>query len=369
MNLATQLLQKVQEAKQAEDEMAVPKYDDMKTPNNHVGNSSNATKETKAKGLGDRVEKKPTADVGTPHFEKGRKMDESQNPKQDLRMHVDGGLFHFSHPSAADQVYSIEWNQEFQRFLKRTMQRTRDTGKVFDLLQMWYEEGEGNDPQNMVGLNASKGITESMSNPIMQALGAKSNGRQLRITSPDGSAGMVVPLSPAINKAINGFITSPDARANTAASADRLFKMLGAKVPGVQAVEPEAVGANQTKQGGTNQYQGDASNIDTSGLSMAPMTNSIGEAKSHKTAAGEMKSPAIKKESPAKKAKTRTKHNDAPKNKGNPGSSKEEKGQKKQQFTMTPKDFKGGENEHKSMKKMHETVAELETLLGRTLDI
>lgn len=365
MNLATELLKNVQEAKQAEDEMSVPKYDDLKTPNNHVGSSSNATKERKVSGLGDRVEKKPTADIGTPHNEKGRKMTEGTEPMRALNITVNDGLLHFSHPGNPDQVYSIEWNNDIQRFLQNTLRRTQDVAQVFDLLHMYYEEGEGQHPHDHVGLNASKGSfpMAEATNPILQALGAKSANNYLRLTSPDGSAGMMVPLTPAINKAINGYITSPDARADTTAAADRLFKMLGEKVPGVKAAAPEQVDAT-AQHSGVNQYRGDASNIDTSGLSMASM-----ESKGHKTADGEMNKPAIKSASPAKSAKVRGKQNDEPKNKGNPGSSKEEKGQAKQQFTMKPKDYKGGENEHKSMKKMHETKKSLEQLLGRSLNI
>jgi len=378
MSLAKELLQKVHEAKQAEDEMSIPTYDDLKTPNNHVANSSNATKERKVTGLGDRVEKKPTADIGTPHNEKGRKMSEGENPMQALGIRIDheGGLVHFSHPGNPEQVYTIEYNNEFRSFLNKTLQRHKDAAQVFDLLHMWYEEGEGNDPQNMTGLNASKGLPPApptrnphepgpspmreAANPIVQALNMHADGRNIRLTSPDGTVGMIFPTSPVIQKAINGYITSPDARANTQAAAERLFKMLGNKVPGVKSAEPEAVqGAGQQQ----SYSQSAGGGIDTSGMSLTPM-----ESKGHKTADGEMNKPTIKAGVPAKSAKVRGKQNDEPKNKGNPGSSKEEKGQEKKQFTVSPKDYKGGENEHKSMKKMHENVRQLESLLGRRLD-
>ena len=369
MSLAKELLQKVHEAKQAEDEMSIPTYDDLKTPNNHVANSSNATKERKVTGLGDRVEKKPTADVGTPHNEKGRKMSESENPVQALNIHTRGGLLHFSHPNASDQVYSIEFNKEINSFLQRTLQRTQDVSQVFDLLHMWYEEGEGQDPQNMVGLNASKGSfpMAEAANPIVAALNMHAEGNFMRMTSPDGSTGMLVPITRALNKAINSYITSPDARTNTHAAAERLFQMMGQQVKGIKATEPEQVqAANQSQSHAWERMSKAAGGgIDTSGMSMQPM-----ESKGHKTADGEMNKPAIKSESPAKSAKVRGKQNDEPKNKGNSGSSKEEKGQPKQQFTVSPKDYKGGENEHKSMKKMHENnIKGLENLLGRRLDL
>ncbi len=360
MSLAKELLQKVHEAKQAEDEMSIPTYDDLKTPNNHVANSSNATKERKVTGLGDRVEKKPTADIGTPHNEKGRKMSEAHDAIQALNMSNDGHLLTFSHPGAANQVYSIEWTKDIQKFLQNTLRRTQDVSQVFDLLHMYYEEGEGQHPHDHVGLNASKGLRES-ANPIVQALNMHADGRNIRLTSPDGSVGMIFPTSPAIQKAINGYITSPDARANTQAAAVRLFQMLGNKVPGVQSAEPEAVQGS----GGQQSYsQAAGSDIDTSGMSLTPM-----ESKGHKTADGEMKKPTIKAGVPAKTAKVRGKQNDEPKNKGNPGTSKEEKGQEKKQFSAPVKDYKGGENEHKSMKKMHETKKSLEQLLGRELNL
>ena len=370
MSLATELLKKVHEAKQAEDEMSIPKYDDLKTPNNHVGSTSNATKERKVTGLGDRVEKKPTADIGTPHNEKGRKMTEAGNAVQALGINVDGPqkLLTFQHPGNPQQVYTIQWDKNIQKFLQNTLRRHgNDVGQVFDLLHMYYEEGEGQHPHDHVGLNASKGTypMAEAANPIVAALNMHAEGKFLRLTSPDGSVGTLVPTSHAIQKAVNQYITSPDARANTQAAATRLFQMLGQKVPGVQSAEPEAVEGGGTGNAGPyNQYKGDASNIDTSGMSMAPM-----ESKGHKTADGEMTKPAIKSASPAKSVKVRGKQNDEPKNKGNPGSSKEEKGQTKKQFTVSPKDYKGGENEHKSMKKMHETVKQLESLLGRTLNI
>jgi hypothetical protein len=382
MSLAKELLQKVKEAKQAEDEMSIPTYDDMQTPNNHVANSSNATKERKVTGLGDRVEKKPTADIGTPHNEKGRKMTEGHEAMQALRINKQHGLLNFSHPGNPDQVYSIEYTPEIHKFLQNTLRRTQDVAQVFDLLHMYYEEGEGQHPHDHVGLNASKGnpnglppapptrnphepgpspMREAAANPIVQALNMHKDGNNMRVTSPDGTIGMIFPISPVITKAINGYITSPDARADTQAAAERLFTMLGNKVPGVQSAEPEAVSG----RGGQQSYaQAGGGDIDTSGLSMQPM-----ESKGHKTADGEMKKPAIKAGVPAKTAKVRGKQNDEPKNKGNSGSSKEEKGQEKKQFTVSPKDYKGGENEHKSMKKMHETKKKLEQLLGRKLNL
>jgi len=293
-------------------------------------------------------------------------MSEGHDAIQALRISTDGHLLTFSHPGAANQVYSIEWNKNIQKFLQNTLRRTRDVSKVFDLLHMYYEEGEGQHPHDHVGINFDSGKSSfpttmaEGANPIVAALNLHAEGNFVRMTSPDGSTGMLVPMSQSLRKAINSYVTSPDARNNTQAAAERLFQMMGQKVKGVEAADPEQVQA-AGQQSYSRAVGGD---IDTSGMSMQPM-----ESKGHKTADGEMNKPAIKSASPAKSAKVRTKQNDEPKNKGNSGSSKEEKGQPKQQFTVSPKDYKGGENEHKSMKKMHENnIKELESLLGRRLN-
>ncbi len=264
MSLATELLKKVVVEKKAvaKDEMSVPKYDNLNTPNNHVGSSSNATKEAPASGLGERKDKKPTADVGTAGKErrdlegpkqKPKKMAEAVNPvAASLGLRVQNGILYFNHPNAPEQVQGIQLDPKIYQFVQNALRRVSQSpteegvGELYQLLTDYAERGAGTNPRAMAG---------------------------------------------------------------------------------------ESV---------------------------------------HKTAAGEMTKPAVKGGDPAKTAKVRSKQNDEPTNKGNPGTGKEEKGQPKQQFTMKPKDTKGGEsgeNEHKSMKKMHEGIASLEKLLGRELKL
>ncbi len=264
MSLTTELLKKVVAEKKAvaQDEMAVPKYDNMKTPNNHVGNSSNATKEAPASGLGERKDKNPTADVGTAGKEKRdlegpkqkpKKMAEAVNPvAAKLGLRVQNGILYFNHPNAPEQVQGIQLDPKIYQFVQNALRRVSQSpteegvGELYQLLADYAERGAGTNPRAMAG---------------------------------------------------------------------------------------ESV---------------------------------------HKTAAGEMTKPSVTGGDPAKTAKVRGKQNDEPTNKGNPGTGKEEKGQPKQQFTMKPKDTKGGEsgeNEHKSMKKMHEAIFSLEKLLGRKLEL
>ncbi len=264
MSLATELLKKVVVEKKAvaKDEMSVPKYDNLNTPNNHVGNSSNATKEAPASGLGERTIKNPTADVGTAGKEKRdlegpktkpKKMSEAVNPVASaLGIRVQNGILYFNHPNAPEQVQGIELDKQIYQFVQNALRRVSQSpteegvGELYQLLSDYAERGGGTNPRAMAGESA------------------------------------------------------------------------------------------------------------------------------HKTAAGEMTKPAVKSGDPASTAKVRSKQNDEPTNKGNPGTGKEEKGQPKQQFTMTPKDTKGGEsgeNEHKTMKKMHENITGLEKFLGRKLQL
>jgi len=266
MSLATELLKKVVVEKKAvaQDEMAVPKYDNMNTPNNHVGSSSNATKPAPASGLGERTVKKPTAEVGAAGKEKRdlegpktkpKKMSEAVNPvAAKLGLRVQNGILFFNHPNAPEQVQGIQLDQEIYQFVQNALRRVSQSpteegvGELYQLLADYAEGGAGTNPRQRV------------------------------------QAGESV----------------------------------------------------------------------------------------HKTADGEMAKPTVKGGDPASTAKVRGKQNDEPANKGNPGTGKEEKGQPKQQFTMKPKDTKGGEsgeNEHKSMKKMHENIKGLEKFLGRKLQL
>ena len=413
MSLATELLRRVNEAKKqkAEDEMGVPSYDNIHTPNNHVGNTSNATKERPVSGLGDRKLKKPTANIGTPHKEKGRDMEGvksvkvSENVFQDLGLTVENGLISFRDQHG--QVHNIEADQDAVSFIKGALRQTRgDTEQMLGLLLDYMESGPGQDPRAMtgpehpdaqydVGLAAGEGdwpLAEEGAfgnNPVAQALSLNPvEGGKMYMASPDGKAAMLVPMSPPVQKAMHAYMTNPDARADTHAAAARLFQLIGQKVPGVEATQPTEVAASKTQSG----IRGKGVSPDAgSGLSMEPMDT--GEPQpgaavnpyqrgqrlragayesAHGAADGEMAHVTVSKPSPAKSASVRGKQNDEPANKGNPGTGKEEKGVKKPQFSVTPKSTTGGkrgENENKSMKKMHEAKRELEDLLGRKLDL
>ena len=432
MSLATELLRQVQEAKKAQDEMGVPSYDNLNTPNNHVGNTSNATKERKVSGLGDRKVKHPTANIGTPHKEKGRDMEGVKSVKvseaavQDLGLKVSGGMLRFNHPGTG-QEYQIEWDADAQNFLSNMMRRTQDTEQVFELLMDYMESGPGQDPRAYGGdrhpdadvdvgtdpmirhrggsydprnrpaqLAASKGtpypLGEDMfgGNPVAQALSMRPvEGGKVYMASPDGKAAMLVPMSGPVKKAMHAYMTNPDARADTHAAAARLFQLIGQKVPGVEATQPQGPAASKSMSG----VKGRGVSPDAgSGLSLAPMdtgdqgdmggpgvnpysrtrvTASVGES-AHKTADGEMSTPKVAKPSPAHSSRVRGKQDDEPTNRGNPGTGREEKGQKKPQFTNKPAHTRGGtrgENENKTMKKMHEDIAGLEDLLGRKLQL
>ena len=390
MSLAIKLLRQVEEAKKAAaDEMSVPTYDNMHTPDNHVSGTAGATKAVSnpAAGLGDRKDKKPTANVGSAGKEsrdmegvKGAKVkrkvkEATSSPVIDaLGMRKRDGLLSFHHPQAPDQVISMELTPQIEKFLMGMLRSSQDPFEVYAALEELDSTDQGRDPRNRSGIEntqlaASKGgwpMAEGYeNNPIAQALNLQMDGNMITMTAPDGSAALKAPASGAVRKALNSYLTNPAARSDTDLAATKLFQMFGQKVPGVQAIEPQSGGArtkmSHVKSRGVAPDAG-------SGMSLEPMNASVGES-SHKVAHGEMNRPTIKSGNPAKTAKVRTKQNDDPTNKGNPGTSKEEKGVEKKQFTMSLKDFKGGENEHKTMKKMYENISSLENLLGRKLQL
>lgn len=295
----------------------------------------------------------------------------SENVFQDLGLTVEKGLISFRGPDGT--AHAIEADDQSVAFVKGALRQTRgDTEQMLELLMDYIESGPGENPRNMnperddrIGLAAGAGdwpLSEDMyaNNPVAAALSMKPvEGGMVYMQSPDGQAAMMVPMSGPVQKAMNAYMTNPDARADTHGAADRLFKLVGQKVPGVKPVQPTGVKASRNQSG--IKGKGVAANAG-SGLSLAPMEST------HKAADGEMTHPSVSKKDPAKTAKVRGKQNDEPTNKGNPGTGKEEKGQKKPQFSVSPKDFKGGENEHKSMKKMHEAKKGLEDLLGRKLN-
>ena len=286
-------------------------YTILTASNNHVGNTSNATKERKVSGLGDRKVKHPTANIGTPHKEKGRDMEGVKSVKvseaavQDLGLKVSGGMLRFNHPGTG-QEYQIEWDADAQNFLSNMMRRMQDTEQVFELLMDYMESGPGQDPRAYGGdrhpdadvdvgtdpmirhrggsydprnrpaqLAASKGtpypLGEDMfgGNPVAQALSMRPvEGGKVYMASPDGKAAMLVPMSGPVKKAMHAYMTNPDARADTHAAAARLFQLIGQKVPGVEATQPQGPAASKTMSGvkgrGVDPSAG-------SGLSLAPM--------------------------------------------------------------------------------------------------
>lgn len=333
MSLTTQLIKKVLEEKKkkAQDEMGVPKYDNFGTPDNHVGKKKTKTVSNPGAGLGDRKDKKPTADVGSARKEKGRDMEGTkQKPKKmseaahpamrDLGINISNGMLQFHPPGQPDNVHSFQYDKNIHQFLVRSMAQHPDTESVFQLLMDYFEEGEGQDPYQQQGLTASIGPDIDLEEgpddyPFHRDMAQQQTGRQTM--GPQGST---------------------VARSNVGA------------------------GKKATFGGG-------------GGRETMNLRNSVGES-AHKSAAGEMDKGkySTTKGDPARTAKTRTSQNDAPTNKGDPGTPKKSEKRAGQGGRMDPNPVtvhqeKGGENTHKSMNKMHENVKALEGLLGRKLKL
>lgn len=335
MSLATQLLKKVQEAKQAaKDEMSVPKYDNLGTPNNHVDGSSNATKEVSASGLGDRKVKNPTANVGSP----GKERRDMEGPKQSakkMRESIHKDIF----MDILEKNPGIDPDEAYEM---ATSQMADDADNAYDRKRDDQMIGVDRGPIGPTGKPIDEAPGDTMAgapgsqNRVLQALGLGVSNGLLHWHHPGNPEQTYqVEYTPEVKKAFRSAVASMANRPGDAV--EMMWEFL--------------------------------SDLAESGTGYDPrMTAGMGES-AHKTAAGEMNKPSVSTGNPAKTAKVRGKQPDEPKNKGNPGTGREEKGQPKQQFTMKPKDYKGGENEHKSMKKMHENIRDLENLLGRKLDL
>jgi len=393
MSLATQLIKRVLEEKKktAQDEMGVPKYDNFDTPDNHVkGKPGTKPVSNPAAGLGDRKDKKPTANVGSAHKEKGRDMEGTKTkPKKvteqsvgrhpamkALGINISNGLLQFHHPGNPDKIYTIEYGPESHQFVVRTMARHQDVSTVFDMLLDYAESGAGYDPRNTaIGENRGK---------MAEALGEPDDGKFLIVwkgevidsfDDKDEAEAMVSEYNMAFGdgarvarnrnwKSSTKMGEAPD-QDPYPFHKDRQQAQMGRQTMGPQGSTNvrSNVGAGIKSQFG-------GGNV---GRTTMDLRNRVGES-AHKTADGEMDKGAYStaKNDPARTAKTRTNQNDEPVNKGNPGTPKKGEKRASQGGHMDPnpttvKDFKGGENEHKSMKKMHETVQSLESLLGRKL--
>ena len=137
---------------------------------------------------------------------------------------------------------------------------------------------------------------------------------------------------------------------------------------------PAQARAGRTGRAGSdrNVYQGSAADARAGAdkLSLADSKgNRVRESGGEHSDAMSKKPTVDKKNDVSSSASVRTKQNDAPKPTADVG---KPKGKEKRSMDANPapvKDHKGGENEHKSMKKMHEDVTDLENWLGTSLNL
>jgi len=132
MSIAAKLIKDVLDEQKssghAEGELKVPKYGNDHTPTNHVDNKNMKVVKDPAKGLDQRNDKKPKADVGQARKEKGRdhqvikpKVSEQrqalteQNPNpivQALNLRVVDQHLTFQNPQADGKMYKLPWGKE-----------------------------------------------------------------------------------------------------------------------------------------------------------------------------------------------------------------------------------------------------------------
>jgi hypothetical protein len=318
---ATDLLKLIENSKSKKSvpgELGKQTYQNDNTPNNHV--KGKGTKEVTAKAGGVKNDKKPRADVGSPKKREKRSM---EGPGTSAR--------------GMNEAMSAQ-----------------DIGALL--------QGSGRDPSTggqaiqIMDQNRGQVISVPLSNPktYTTMLNAIKGG-------DDNMA----------NRAYNMLVNSPDA--TVVSGGAQRSKPGQSMTPGQKATASGRSPSKSDMQGGVNVYKGstDAAKQGASRLSLA---NSKGSPVRKVRESGAQRGDSMGKETAAnggpvsKSATVKT----MPVDKKPTADVGKVKGKEKRSMGENPapvKDYKGGENEHKSMKKMHEAVADLEKWLESDLDI
>ena len=334
---AADLLQRVLERK-AEGELSVPSYDNMHTPDNHVGNKNMKPVKDPKKGLDTKRDEHPTADVGTPGKEsrslegpgtKPKKMSEEQLTELEmgknaliasLNLRYDGEneRLLINHPGGASKGKSFYL--PISRFkLERVLKNPSFLASPLSFYAQALKQSQGGPSQQ---LDFGEDIGDS-ANPAATSGSGGSGGKRRH----------------AYLQAAREMIDDDE-----------------------ELVYDVAVNHGQ--------HVGNVKDMKWFLDAVADWLEKE-EYPVMVEASGELAKPKVVKMKPSHSATVRGKQKDEPKNKGEPGKVKKKEKRAAADGRMdanpvTVKDFKGGSNEHKSMKKMHE---ELEDLVGCKLNL
>lgn len=317
---ATDLLKLIENSKtkSVPGELGKQSYQNDNTPNNHV--KGKGTKEVTAKAGGEKNDKKPRADVGSPKKREKRSMEgpgtSARRMNEALSAQEIGGLLKGSERDPSTGGHAIQIQDQ----------------------------------------NRGQVISVPMSNPQTY----KTLLRAIQ-SGDDNTA----------NRAYSMLINSPDASV-VSGSAQR-GKPGQSQTPGQKATAAGRTPSKSTMQGGVNVYTGNA-DAAQQGASRLSLANSKGSQEKKIRESGAERGDSMGKEKAAaggpvsKSATVKT----MPTDKKPTAVVGTVKGKEKRSMGENPapvKDCKGGENQHKSMKKMHEAISDLETWLESDLNI
>jgi len=400
---AADLLQKVLE-RNAEGELPVPSYDNMHTPDNHVGKKNMKTVKNPEKGLDTKRDEHPTAEVGTPGKESRsmegpgttpKKMSEEQINELDvsanalvtsLRLRYDGAnerllVNHPSGPSRGKSFYLPITRFKLENALKNPGYLASPLSFYTDALKQ-SQGGPARQMQTDVGEDVGDSANAESSTPTGGNGGRRRHAYLLAAEEMiDDDEELIYDVAISHGQKVGNVKRMKWFKD---AVADWLEKE---EYPVSESIkikendeEPTLAiwwnGGHGWEEVDTAKDKKEANYL----IGEYRMAYGGGQFKTKRIkkaaieASGEPANPSVSKMSPSHSATVRTKQPDEPKNKGEPGKikKKEKRASADGRMDANPvsvADYKGGSNEHKSMKKMHEALSDLEDFVGRKLDI
>lgn len=401
---AADLLQKVLERK-ADGELPVPSYDNMHTPDNHVGKKNMKTVKNPEKGLDTKRDEHPTAEVGTPGKESRsmegpgttpKKMSEEQINELDvsanalvtsLNLRYDGAnerllVNHPSGPSRGKSFYLPITRFKLENALKNPGYLASPLSFYTDALKQ-SQGGPARQMQTDVGEDVGDSANADSSTPTGGNGGRRRHAYLLAAEEMiDDDEELIYDVAISHGQKVGnvkGMKWFKDAVADWLEKEEYPVAMESIKIK-ENDEEPTLEiwwnGGHGWEEVDTAKDKKEANYL----IGEYRMAYGGGQFKTKRIkkaaneAAGEPANPTVSKMSPSHSATVRTKQPDEPTNKGEPGKikKKEKRASADGRMDANPVsvvDFKGGSNEHKSMKKMHEALSDLEDFVGRKLDI
>ena len=397
---AAELLQKVLE-RNAEGEMQVPSYDNMHTPDNHVGKKNMKTVKNPEKGLDVKRDEHPTAEVGTPGKESRsmegpgttpKKMSEEQinelemdvNPLvASLKLRYDGANERLlvNHPGGTSKGKAFYLPISRGKLERALMNQTYRASPLTFYTQALKQSQGGPARQMQIGVGEDAGGAVRGSGNGGRQRHAYLQAAKEMITDDDD---IIYDVAVSHDQEVENVKHMKWFRDEVADWLEREGYPIPVVSESIKIKENDEEPTLEIWWNGGHGWE----EVDTAKdkkeanylIGEYRMAYGGGQFKTKRIkkaaieASGEPANPSVAKMTPAHSASVPTKQQDEPKNKGEPGMVKKKEKRADAAGCMDANpvsvaDFKGGSNEHKSMKKMHEAIRDLEDFLGTDLQL